>query len=112
MILGITLSSTELNRKIQFDSTASFYHDKFQNRKTALGERFDQNKLTAANNKLPLGTMVKVTRIIEKETLSVEVKINDRTHPRFSHRIDLSRSAAKKLNLLKDGVASVQIEVL
>lgn len=110
MTLCTTLSASELNKNITIDSTASFYHNKFQNRRTSSGERFDQNKLTAASNILPLGTRVKVSRIIEEETLSVEVKINDRMHPKFSHRIDLSKKAAQKLKIL--GIAPVTIQVL
>lgn len=103
-----TIFATELNKNFKIDSTASFYHDKFIGRKTAMGEKFSQNKLTAANNLLPLGTKVKVTRIIEQETLSVEVRINDRTAKKYSHRIDLSKLAAKKLKIT--GIAPVTIQ--
>lgn len=111
ILLVITCTASELNKvPLVIDSIASFYHQKFEGRKTASGETFKQGKLTAANNTLPLGTQVKVTRIIEEETLSVQVKINDRTHPKFAHRIDLSKSAAKKLKIT--GIAPVKIEVL
>ena len=113
LFVALVLIAAEVEKQIiKFDSTASFYHQKFQGRRTANGEKFDQNKLTAANNKLPLGTEVKVTRIKDKDTFSVEVIINDRTHKKYSERIDLSRAAAKKLHLLADGVAPVTIEVL
>lgn len=111
LILALNLNATELeNRKIQIDSIASFYHNRFEGRKTASGERFYQSKLTCAYNGLPLGTEVKVTRILKSDTYTVQVKVNDRTAKRYSHRIDLSKSAAKKLKI--SGIAPVTIEVL
>lgn len=112
LLLGTSLflMSNELDKSLRIDSTASFYHSKFEGRRTANGEIFHQNKLTAANNILPLGTKVKVTRIMGSETLSVEVKINDRTAKKYSHRIDLSKRAAKELKIT--GLAPVKIEVL
>lgn len=112
LLLGTSLlfMSNELDKSLKIDSIASFYHNKFEGRKTATGEVFHQNKLTAANNLLPLGTKVKVTRIMESETLAVEVRINDRIAKKYSHRIDLSKRAAKELKIT--GLAPVKIEVL
>lgn len=108
-ILIIPIFSVDIGvTKIELE--ASIYSSKFENRKTSSGEIFHQNKYTAATNQLPLGTEVKVTRIIKKDTYSVVVKINDRTAKRYSHRIDLSKSAAKKLKI--SGIAPVTIEVL
>lgn len=91
--------------------TASFYHDKYHGRKTASGVKFDQNKKTAASNNYPLGTIVKVTNPNNGKTTIV--KINDRMHPKYSHRIDLSKSAFKDLAPLKQGVIkNVEVEVL
>lgn len=113
MLIGLTSFASELNRSsIVIDSTASYYADRFHGRKTASGERFDQNKLSAAYNGLPLGTKVLVTRISGEDTYKVELKINDRTAKRFSHRIDLSKKAAKELKILKQGTSPVTIEIL
>lgn len=90
--------------------TASYYANKFEGRKTANGEIFTQKKLTAACNILPLGTWIRVTNL--KNGRSVIVKVNDRLHPRMKRAVDLSRSAAEKLNYLKSGLTKVKVEVL
>lgn len=89
---------------------ASYYHKKFNGRKTASGEIFSNENLTAAHKKLPLGTWVKVTNL--KNDSVVIVRINDRL-PRYSKRsIDLSRSAARQLNFIKAGITKVKIEII
>src|SRR5690606_7626206 len=55
---------------------ASYYHSKFQGRSTASGEKYDSEKMTAAHNRLPFGTLIKVTNLRNKRT--VIVKVNDR----------------------------------
>lgn len=91
---------------------AVFYGDKWHGRKTASGERFNQRKMTAAHRSLPFGTRVRVTNLANGR--SVVVKINDRgPFGRDRSRIiDLSKSAARKLGFLDDGVARVTVEVL
>ena len=89
---------------------ASWYGGQFHGRKTANGERFDMNGLTAAHRSLPFGTKVRVTN--QKTGKSVVVRINDRG-PFVGRRvIDLSRGAAKAINMLGTGVASVNLQVL
>jgi len=90
--------------------TAVHYSDKFQGRKTASGEVFDQNQLTAAHKKLPFGTKVKVINL-ENER-SVIVKINDRMATKNRNIIDLTRQAAKELDFLKQGKARVSLELV
>ena len=90
--------------------TASFYANKFSGRKTANGEIFSQEKLTAACNVLPLGTWVRVTNL--RNSRSVIVKINDRMHGKMKRVVDLSRSAAQKLNFIRSGLTKVKVEVL
>lgn len=89
---------------------ATFYADRFQGRKTASGERYDREALTAAHRTLPFGSVVRVINL-ENER-SVLVRINDRGP--FSRRrvIDVSRAAAKKLGMIRDGVVKVRVEVL
>lgn len=104
-----TVTSKASSKKILF-GTASYYADKFNGRRTANGELYDHSKATAACNKLPLGTWIRVTNIKNKR--SVVVRINDRLHPRMSRIVDLSRSSAEKLGYIKRGLAEVKIEVL
>ncbi len=89
---------------------ASFYAIKYQFRKTASGERFNQFSLTAAHKTLPFGTKVKVTNL--KNRKSVTVKINDRGPFVEGRVIDLTRSAFKKIGNTESGVINVKIEVI
>ncbi|HET9056592.1 MAG TPA: septal ring lytic transglycosylase RlpA family protein [Chitinophagaceae bacterium] len=96
-------------RRVQY-GTASFYSNKFNGRKTASGEIFSQQKMTAAHNSLPLGTYVKVTNLRNKR--SVIVKINDRLHARNKRLLDLTTAAARRLGFVKAGLARVKLEIL
>ena len=89
---------------------ASFYADKFEGRPTASGEKYKHSKLTAAHKTLPFGTKVKVTNQSNKKT--VEVVINDRGPYVDGRIIDLSKSAAEKLDFITQGLADVTIEVI
>jgi rare lipoprotein A len=89
---------------------ASFYANKFNGRRTASGEIFDQKKLTCACNVLPLGTWIKVTNLKNKH--SVIVKINDRIHPKMKRIVDLTRAAAHKLGYISNGLARVKVELV
>ena len=91
---------TELGR-----GKASWYGPGFHGRRTASGERFDMNDLTAAHRTLPFGTRLLVRNITNGQ--EVVVRINDRG-PRIRNRIiDLSRAAAAALDLLQAGDAQV-----
>lgn len=87
---------------------ASFYADKFQNRKTANGERYDHNQKTAAHKSLSFGTMVKVTNRQNGE--SVVVRINDRGPFAKGRIIDLSKSAFTHIAHTESGLIDVSIE--
>ena len=89
---------------------ASFYANKFHGRLTANGEIFNQDKLTAACNVLPLGTWIRVTNL--RNGRSVVVKVNDRLHEKMKRVVDLSRAAAEKLGFIKSGLTRVKVEVL
>jgi rare lipoprotein A len=112
-IMGITwaqaTSSKKKPRKILY-GLASYYGKGFHGKKTASGEIFNENKLTAACNVLPLGTWVQVTNLKNKKV--VVVKITDRLHVRMRRIADLSKAAAKKLGYIKQGLTRVKIEVL
>ncbi len=89
---------------------ASFYANKFNGRRTANGEIFNQQKLTAASNTLPLNTWVKVTNLHNKRT--VVVKITDRMYHLNKRLIDLSKAAAHQLGYTGYGLAKVRVEVI
>lgn len=90
---------------------ASWYGTKFHGRKTASGEKYDMEKFTAAHRTLPLGTYVKVKRSDGKGE-SVVVKVNDRGPFVDNRVIDLSRAAARQLDMLNEGVAPVVVTAL
>lgn len=94
--------------KVQY-GVASYYHDKFQNRLTASGEKFDQKKMTAAHNGLPLNTWIRVTNL--RNNRSVIVRVNDRLHRKNTRLVDLSNVAARDLGYLGNGLTKVKVEV-
>lgn len=111
----IVAKATSLNKKETVNkytrvTKASYYHQKFNGRKTASGERFNNNTYTAAHKTLPIGTMVRVTNVKTKQ--SVIVRINDRGPYVKGREIDLSRRAASDIGMLGQGVALVQYEVI
>ena len=87
---------------------ASWYGPGFDGKKTASGDRFDQNDLTAAHPKLPLGSEAKVTNL--QNGRSVTVEINDRGPYSKGRDIDLSKAAAAKIDAIDGGTAPVRIE--
>lgn len=89
---------------------ASYYAAKYQGRKTASGERFNQNAHTAAHKRLAFGSRVKVTNIANGK--SVIVRINDRGPFVRGRIIDLSKSAFQRIASTRHGVIDVEIKVL
>lgn len=89
---------------------ASWYGPGFHGKRTANGEIYDQNALTAAHQSLPLGTNVMVTNIENRR--AIEVRINDRGPFVEGRIIDLSLAAAKSIGVYAPGTAPVRIEVL
>jgi rare lipoprotein A len=92
------------------DGVASYYGATFAGRRTASGERFDPRALTAAHRELAFGTHVRVTNLANGR--SVTVRINDRGPFAGGRLVDLSWEAARKLDMLRSGVARVRLEVL
>lgn len=88
--------------------TASFYHNKFDGRRTSSGEVFRQSLYTCAHKTYPFGTMLKVTNLSNDST--VVVKVNDRLPMRSKRCIDLSMVAAKQLNFVGKGLTKVRVE--
>jgi rare lipoprotein A len=91
-------------------SYASYYHDKFNGRKTASGEIFDNSKFTAANRTLPFGTMIKITNL--ENGKEVIVKINDRGPFHSSRALDVSKAAFSEIADTNDGTIPVEYEIV
>jgi rare lipoprotein A len=89
---------------------ASYYAKKFEGRRTASGDRYDGDRLTAAHRTLPFGTRIRVTNLANDA--SVVVTVNDRGPFRKNRVIDVSRRAARALGFIADGTAQVAIEVV
>ncbi len=101
---GDTAASAPLHGRI------STYGNAFAGRKTASGETFDPSALTMAHRTLPFGTRVRVTNLENRR--SVEVVVNDRG-PFVAGRIaDLSEAAARRIDMLDDGVVDARLEIL
>lgn len=97
----------------QIKGIASFYSLNLDGTLTATGEKFRNEKLTAASNNLPLNTWVRVTN--QRNGNSVILRINDRMHPRMAKKgrvVDLSYRAARTLDFVKAGLTKVTVEVL
>jgi len=109
-LLAVGIIFTSCSRKITENGMASFYGagDGYHGRKTANGETFNKNKLTAAHKTLPFGTIVKVKNLSNGQT--VKVRINDRGPFVKGRIIDLSEKAAKKINMRQQGVAEVTLK--
>jgi rare lipoprotein A len=89
---------------------ASWYGNWHTGRRTANGERFDPNELTAAHRTLPMNTRVQVLNLRNGKT--VTVRINDRLPPNSPRIIDLTRRAAAEIGMEQRGHAPVLVEAL
>ncbi len=108
--LFLGLSLTACAHRDVYSGKASWYGPGFAGNPTASGERFRPWKRTAAHKTLPFGTVVKVTRTDTGRT--VRVVINDRGPFVQGRIIDLSRKAARRLRMIDDGVAPVEVKVV
>ena len=105
--IGLVSCATMSGGDFHDDGRASWYGGIFHGRKTANGERFDKNELTAAHRTLPFGTMVCVkSKATRRE---VTVRINDRGPFAKGRIIDLSQAAASKLGMIAEGETEVDI---
>ena len=89
---------------------ASWYGPVFHGRRTANGERFNTNAMTAAHRSLPFGTRVRVTNL--ENGRRVVVRVDDRGPYVGGRVIDLSAAAARHLDMVEDGVVRVRVEVV
>jgi rare lipoprotein A len=111
VFLGVELiySQTEKLPKSK-TGLSSYYSQKYHNKKTASGEKYDMYDFTAAHPSLAFGTKLKVTNL--KNNKSILVRVNDRGPFVRGRLIDVSYSAALKLDMVKTGTAKVKIEVV
>jgi rare lipoprotein A len=95
-----------------YDETgiASWYGNEFDGRPTANGETFDEDRISAAHKTLPLPSIVRVTNL--ENDRSLVLRVNDRGPFVAGRIIDLSRRAAEKLGMLKNGTARVRVEIM
>ena len=93
-----------------FRGIASWYGSVFNGRKTASGETYNMNDLTACHPTLPFGSLVRVVNLRNKK--SVVVRINDHSDLVNGRSIDLSYAAAERLNMTQSGLARVSLEVI
>jgi peptidoglycan lytic transglycosylase len=100
---------TTVASKTQF-GVASWYGPRFQGLPTASGEPFDMEAMTCAHRKLPLGTRIKVTNLLNARSLVLEV--TDRGPWVGDRVIDVSMGAAKRLGFLGAGLTPVRIQVM
>lgn len=102
-----TVASNTVRRFSQ-TGVASWYGRQFHGRKTASGDTFDMNAMTAAHRSLPLNCYVRVTN--KDNGKSVVVKVNDRGPFHGNRVLDLSFGAAQRIGVINSGTAKVNIE--
>ena len=109
-LIVLTVAGTSVMAAAQKgeEGIANRYNDKFQGKKTASGEVYDKNKLTASHKTLPFGSKAKVTNV--ENGKSVVVTVNDRLKKSNPAVIDVSRRAAEELGFVKAGKAKVRVE--
>lgn len=110
MVFGAAGMSDARTPGKTYSGKASWYGPGFHGRKTASGERFNQNAMTAAHRSLPFGTKVRVTN--KRNGRSVVLRINDRGPFTGGRIIDLSKAAASRIGLIASGTAPVTVRIL
>ncbi len=107
VLFSFVLSAFAVEECKFVEGYASWYGGKFHGRKKANGEIFDENKYTAASNLFPLNSYVLVRNLENSE--EVIVRITDRGPFKKGRIIDLSKSSAEKIGMLRKGVVKVQV---
>jgi len=90
--------------------SASYYAHKFHKKKTASGEMFDMNGISAAHFNYPFGTILRLTNPSNQK--QVIVRVNDRTYKKSKRKLDISLGAAKELDMIKQGVIMLKVEIV
>ncbi|MBR0572917.1 MULTISPECIES: septal ring lytic transglycosylase RlpA family protein [Pasteurellaceae] len=105
-----TTLSKEKSARYHSVGIASYYGGKFNGRKTANGEIFNENNFTAAHKTLAFGTYLLVTNL--RNGRKIIVRVNDRGPFSKKRILDLSKRAARSLGMLRSGIAKVKVEAL
>ncbi|ALH82608.1 septal ring lytic transglycosylase RlpA family protein [Sphingopyxis macrogoltabida] len=108
-VLGDPIAAVDQDTEID-GGMASYYGDELAGNRTASGERFDPDGLTAAHRTLPFGSMVRVTNTVNGD--SVIVRINDRGPFSRGRVIDVSHAAARQIGMHRSGTARVKLALL
>jgi len=107
-LLALIFFFTSCAKYVTETGKASYYGDEFVHRPMANGKKFNQHKLTAAHKTLPLGTKVTVINLVNHER--IKVRITDRGPFVAGRIIDLSKKAARRINMIDAGVVPVEIK--
>lgn len=108
LVLLMPVSCASMPKSKYQTGGASWYGERYHGRKTASGEIYNMNAMTAAHRSLPFGTQV---RVVSKNGKSVTVRINDRGPFAKNRIIDVSKAAAQKLDMIKRGHIPVTLYV-
>lgn len=109
MMLAAVASLSLLSQStVSVRGRASYYHDVFHGRRTASGTPYHKDSMTCAHLRYPFGTMLKVRNLSNGK--EVIVKVTDRG-PYSRHILDLSKAAARQLDIIRHGHAEVEITV-
>ena len=103
-------SETQFAVGQKYTGTSAWYGLRAHGKRTASGKTFDSTQLTAAHRTLPFGTLAKVTN--KKNKKSTIVQITDRGPSSPSYLIDISRQAAIEIGMLRQGCATVTVEIV
>jgi len=104
-----TLSKIGMTRDAE-TGQASYYAEKFHGRRTSSGEDYDMDDYTCAHRWLPFGTKVRVTNL--RNGKRVVVRVNDRGPWKHERLIDVSKQAAKDLDMIRHGTTTVRLDVV
>lgn len=109
-VIKTSYSLPDVKAKVAQSGVASYYGPGFHGRRTANGETFNMNAMTAAHRTLPFGTKLKVTNLANGK--SAIVRVNDRGPYAHGRILDLSVAAAKQIGSTGSGTARVTLEVV
>jgi rare lipoprotein A len=112
LVLWLSFLINAQNIEVGYSQTgqASYYANQFHGKKTASGEKYDMYAMTAAHPNIPFNSIIKVTNT--KNGKWVTLRVNDRGPFSKKRIVDVSKAAALMLDMVKDGIAEVKLEVM
>ncbi|TPQ29608.1 septal ring lytic transglycosylase RlpA family protein [Methylomonas sp. EFPC3] len=111
-VSSVSYAKTEKHGLLSIEQSgiASYYSDKLHGQRTANGEVYDKNAMTAAHASLPFGSVVRVVNLSNNR--SVQLRINSRASRSNKRLLDVSKQAARELGFVEAGLAKVKLEVV